>query len=102
MIPLTVDVTTTANVQDNQTYVPLTSYSSVFSLPYLLYMVDDRGYDAEELYGYIKKTLKIDMVCPVERYKSTPKERFESVCFYHSKLGQAIYSQRRISVEPLI
>ena len=33
--PLTADVTT-ANVQDNQMYVPLTSSSSVFSLPYVL------------------------------------------------------------------
>jgi hypothetical protein len=36
----------------------------------------------------------------VERCKSTPKERLELVCFYDSVLGQAIYSQRRISVEP--
>jgi hypothetical protein len=38
----------------------------------------------------------------VERYKSTSKERLELVCFYQSTLGQAIYSQRRISIEPLI
>ncbi len=37
-----------------------------------------------------------------ERYKSTPKERLDLVCFYKSALGQAIYSQRRISIEPLI
>src|SRR6185437_4976443 len=40
IVPLTADVTT-ANVQDNQMYVSLTSSSSVFSLPYLLYMVAD-------------------------------------------------------------
>jgi hypothetical protein len=46
IVPLTADVTTTANVQDNQMYVSLTShsssysssYSSVFSLPSALYM----------------------------------------------------------------
>ncbi|HEY6537401.1 MAG TPA: hypothetical protein VIY08_16650 [Candidatus Nitrosocosmicus sp.] len=43
-----------------------------------------------------------NLVCPVERYKSTFKKRLELVCFYQSVLGQAIYSQRRISVEPLI
>jgi hypothetical protein len=30
------------------------------------------------------------------------KERLEFVCFYESELGQVIYSQRRISIEPLI
>jgi hypothetical protein len=41
-----------------------------------------------------------DLICPVKRYKSTPKERLERVCFYQSALGQYIYSQRRISIEP--
>ncbi len=69
IISLTADVTT-ANVQDNQLYVPLTSSSSVFSLSSLRYMVADPGYDDRELYGYNKKTLGIDLVCPVvERYK---------------------------------
>jgi hypothetical protein len=47
--------------------------------------------------------LGIDLVCPVERYENTSKERLELVCFYQSVLGQAIYSlRRRISIEPLI
>ncbi len=50
----------------------------------------------------IAKVLGIDLVCPVERYKSTSKKRLELVCFYQSVLGHTIYSQRRISVEPLI
>ncbi len=101
VVPLTADITT-ANVPDNQMYVPLTS-SSVFSLPLTCYMVADPGYDDKNLYKYSKKTLGIDLVCPVvERYKSTPKERLELVCFYKSALGQAIYSHRRISIEPLI
>jgi hypothetical protein len=44
----------------------------------------------------------MDMVCPVERYESTSKKRLELVCFYESALGQAIYSRRRTSIEPLI
>ncbi len=86
-------------------YIPLTSSSSsssVFSLPSLRYMVADPGYDDKKLYEYNKKTLGIDLVCPVERYKSTSKERLEIVCFYQSVLGQAIYNKRRISIEPLI
>jgi hypothetical protein len=46
----------------------------------------------------IAKVLGIDLVCPVERYESTSKERLDLVCFYKSALGQAIYSRRRISV----
>ncbi len=99
---LTADVTT-ANVPDNKMYIPLTSSPfSVFSLPYVLYIMTDPGYDDNNLYKYSKKVLGIDLVCPVERYKSYSKERLENVCFYQSVLGQAIYSQRRISIEPLI
>ncbi len=101
VVPLAADVTT-VNVQDNQMYVPLTSSSSVFSLPYLLYMIADPGYDDKNLYKYSKKVLGIELICPVERYESTPKKRLELVCFYQSVLGQTIYCQRRISVEPLI
>ena len=102
VLPLTADVTT-ANVPDNRMYVSLTfpSSSSVFSLPSALYMVADPGYD-KKLYEYSKKVLGIDLVCPVERYENTPKKRLELVCFYQSTLGQAIYSRRRISIEPLI
>ena len=104
VVLLTATDVTTANFQDNQMYVPLTSSSSssVFSLPYVLYMAADPGYDDKKLYEYSKKVLGIDLVCPVERYESTPKERLELVCFYQSTLGQAIYNQRGISIEPLI
>ncbi len=83
-------------------YVPLTSSSSVFSLPLTCYMVADPGYDDKNLYKYSKKTLGIDLVCPLKDTKVLPKERLDLVCFYKSALGQAIYSQRRISIEPLI
>ena len=101
IVPLTADVTT-ANVPDNKMYIPLTSSSSVFSLPSALYIIADPGYDAKKLYDYSKNTLKVDLICPVKRYKSTSKERLEIVCFYESVFGQSIYSQRKISVEPLI
>ena len=102
VVPLTADVTT-ANIPDNRMYIPLTSSPlSIFSLPYLLYMIADPGYDDKSLYEYSKKVLGIDLICPVERYKSTSKERLELVCFYESERGQAIYSRRRISIEPLI
>ena len=58
-------------------------------------MVADPGYDAKKLYEYSKKALGIDLVCPVERYKSTSKKRLEIVCFYESEIGQSIYSRER-------
>jgi Transposase DDE domain len=86
ILPLTAAVTT-ANVPNNKMYVPLTSSSLVFSLPSALYMVADPGYDDKKLYEYSKKTLSIDLICPVERYKSISKKRLDLVCFYQSALG---------------
>ena len=103
VVPLTAADVTTANVPDNKMYVPLTSSSSlVFSLPSVLCTIADPGYDAKKLYEYSKNTLGIDLICPIERYKSTSKKRLELVCFYGSEIGQAIYSRRRISIEPMI
>ncbi|MER5176312.1 MAG: hypothetical protein ABJB76_02575 [Candidatus Nitrosocosmicus sp.] len=68
-----------------------------------MYITADPGYDDRKLYEYGKKTLGIDLVCPiVERYDSTSKTRLDLVCFYQSILGQYIYNQRGISIEPLI
>ena len=71
-------------------YVSLTSSSSsssVFSLTSALYAVADPGYDDKKLYEYSKKTLGMDMVCPLERYENTSKNRLEFVCFYQSTIG---------------
>ncbi|HEY6535736.1 MAG TPA: transposase [Candidatus Nitrosocosmicus sp.] len=62
VVPLTAADVTTANVPDNKRYVPLTSSSSsssylVFSLPSVLYMIADPGYDDKNLYKYSKKVL---------------------------------------------
>ena len=102
VVPLTADDVTTANVQDNQVYVTLTSSSPVFSLPSLRHMAADPGYDDRKLYEYSRKALGIDLVCPVERYESTSKKRLELVCFYKSAVGQSIYNRRGVSIEPLI
>ncbi len=101
VVPLTADVTT-ANVPDNKMYVTLTSSSLVFSLPSVLYMIADPGYDDKKLYEHSKKVLELELVCPAKRYKSNSKKRLEIVCFYQSALGQHIYNPRKISVEPLI
>ncbi len=65
VIPLTADVTT-ANIPNNPMYVPLTlSSSSVFSLPSLRYIAADLEYVDKKLYKYSKKTLGIDLICPL-------------------------------------
>ena len=38
-------------------------------------MAADPGYDDRKLYEYSKKTLGMDLVCPVERCKNTSKKR---------------------------
>jgi Transposase DDE domain len=100
IVPLTADVTT-ANVQDNQMHVSLTSSSLAFSLPSLRHMAADPGYDDRKLYEYSRKALGMDLVCPAERCESTSKKGLELVCFYQSAVGQSIYNQRGTSVEPL-
>ena len=41
-------------------------------------------------------------MCPVQRYENTPVDRIKLVEFYESNDGQAIYSLRSKSIEPLI
>jgi hypothetical protein len=62
VVPLTDDVTT-ANVQDNQMCITLTSSSLIFSLPCVLYITADPGYDDKKLCEHSKKILGIDLVC---------------------------------------
>ena len=57
VVPLTADVTTTANVHDNQVYVPLMTSSSIFSSPLVCYIVADPAYDDKILYEYSKGVL---------------------------------------------
>ena len=64
-------------------------------------MIADPVYDDKKLYKYNKKTLRMDLICLVERYENTSKERLEFVCVQFG-LRQYVYSHRRISIEPLI
>jgi hypothetical protein len=71
------DVTTIANVPDNKMCVPVSSSSSVFSLPYVLYMIADPGHDDKNLYKYSKRVLEIDRVCPLLKDMKSSNERLE-------------------------
>ena len=98
IVPLAADFTT-ANVQDNQIYNPMISSSSLSQET--CFVIGDFGYDDHKLYDLSTKR-GFELVCPVQRYEHTPADRLELIQFYESKLGQAIYSWRSKSIEPLI
>jgi hypothetical protein len=100
IVPLSADFTT-ANIPDNQIYSILTASLPITITERTLYMSADPGYDDHELYG-LSTELGFRLVCPVQRYKNTPEERIKLIKFYKSKVGQAIYSLRITSIEPLI
>ena len=97
IVPLSADFTQ-ANVYDNQMYPVITSL-----LPQgVRYVAADCGYDDHKLYN-LSITRGFELVSPVsEIYNHTSSDRLQLIHFYESELGQAIYSWRGISVEPLI
>ena len=99
IVPLAADFTT-ANVQDNQLYNPMTaSSSSLFAET--CFMIGDSGYDDQKLYD-LSINRGFELICPVQRYVNTSTKRLQLIEFYESELGQAIYSWRSKSIEPLI
>lgn len=96
VVPLAADVTT-AKVYDNQMYESTTSCLPIG----VRYASGDSGYDDHKLYELSLKR-GFELVSPVQRYEHTPANRLELIEFYESELGQAIYSWRNKSIEPLI
>ncbi len=96
VVPLSADYTT-ANISDNCSYrslvVPIAGFVENVAA--------DPAYDDCELYRFTNDACVARLVCPIKKYDSTPPQRIELVKFYNSKEGQAIYSTRKISVEPL-
>jgi hypothetical protein len=101
IVPLAADFTT-GNIQDNQMYNPMTS-STITTIPEekICYMIGDSGYDDQKLYD-LSINRGFELICPVQRYEHTSADRLELIQFYESELGQAIYSWRSKSIEPLI
>jgi hypothetical protein len=64
-------------------------------------MSADPGYDDHELYD-LSTNMGFQLLCPVQRYKNTSADRIKLIEFYESNVGQAIYSLRSTSIEPLI
>ena len=81
-------------------YNPMISSSSSLS-PETCFMIGDSGYDDHKLYDLRTKG-GFELVCPIQRYEHTPTDRLDVIQFYESELGQAIYSWRSKSIEPLI
>ena len=104
IVPLAADFTT-ANVQDNQMYNPMISSmattTTTITEEKICYMIGDSGYDDQKLYD-LSINRGFELICPVQRYEHTPADRLELIQFYESELGQAIYSWRSKSIEPLI
>jgi len=100
IVPLAADFTT-ANIPDNQIYSILTASLPVTIIRRTLFMSADPGYDDHELYD-LSTDMGFRLVCPILRYKNTPADRIKLIEFYESNIGQAIYSLRGISIEPLI
>jgi Transposase DDE domain len=100
IVPLAADFTT-ANIPDNQMYSILTANLPVTIIRRTLYMSADPGYDDHKPYD-LSKDIGFQLVCPVQRYKNTPADRIKLIEFYESTIGQAIYSLRTKSIEPLI
>jgi Transposase DDE domain len=100
IVPLAADFTT-ANIPDNQIYGTLTSNLSRTITRRTIFMSADPGYDDHNLYD-LSNNMGFQLVCPVKRYKNTPTDRIKLIEFYKSNVGQAIYSLRSISIEPLI
>jgi hypothetical protein len=102
VVPLAADFTT-ANIQDNQMYNPMTS-STTTTTPEekICYIIGDSAYDDQKLYDLSINRRGFELICPVQRYEHTPADRLDLIQFYESELGQAIYSWRSKSIEPLI
>lgn len=95
IVPLSAGIST-ANVSDGTMY-----YGIVESLAGLVENVlCDPAYDDKSLYQFSNKK-NLRLITPVKQYPRTPPERIKLVEFYDSVIGQALYADRKISIEPL-
>ena len=95
IVPLAADLTT-ANVHDSKPYDKL-----IDSLTGLIQnILCDPAYDDGSLYESSKNN-GMKLICPIKKYHRTPTDRLKLIEFYNSKRGQELYSQRKISIEPL-
>ena len=60
----------------------------------------DPAYDEGSLYHFSNEN-NLRLIFPIKRYPHTPPDRIKLVEFYNSVMGQELYSQRKVSIEPL-
>ncbi len=95
IVPLSACITT-ANVHDSKSYRTLIdSFAGLVQN-----ILCDPAYDDGTLYES-SKNHSMRLICPIKKYYSTPPDRMKLVEFYNSVQGQELYSQRKISIEPL-
>ncbi len=88
--------TSTANVHDSQKFQELLEpLSGLFQN-----ILADPAYDDGSLYQFSNKK-HLRLITPIKQYPRTPPERIKLVEFYNSVIGQDLYSQRKVSIEPL-
>src|SRR6188472_1425864 len=103
IVPLSADFTQADVQQDNQIYPEITCSSSLPQQGVRYMAAADSGYDDDHKMYNLSIDRGFELVCPVsEIYNNTSSERLQLIHFYESELGQAIYSWRSISIEPLI
>ena len=95
IVPLSACIST-ANTHDGKPYGTLVdSLAGLFQN-----ILADPAYDDGNLY-HCSNEKNLRLICPVKVYPSTPPDRIKLAEFYDSKEGQDLYSQRKVSIEPL-
>ena len=95
IVPLSADVST-ANVHDSKMFETL-----VEPLTGLVENVlADPAYDDKSLHQFGNKK-HLRLITPIKQYQRTPPDRIKLVEFYNSVIGQELYADRKISIEPL-
>jgi len=95
VVPLSADVTT-ANVHDSKMYETLVEPLSGLVENILC----DPAYDDKSLYQFSNEK-HLRLITPIKQYPHTLPERIKLVEFYNSVIGQELYRNRKISIEPL-
>ena len=95
IVPLSADVST-ANIHDSQRFFGLIEpLAGLFQN-----MLCDPAYDDKSLHQFSNKK-HLRLITPIKQYPRTPPERIKLVEFYNSMIGQELYNDRKISIEPL-
>ncbi len=95
IVPLSANLST-ANVHDSQMYCTLVEPLSGLVKNILC----DPAYDDSKLYRFSNKK-HLRLIAPIRQYPHTPPERINLAEFYNSVIGQELYRDRKISIEPL-